>query len=449
MFKNQKLTLAYPFIFLCLFGIGSFIFGSSTTTVTSPNVIDYTMNSSDVVFLIICSAFVFLMTPGLSFFYGGMVSKKNVLSTLIKSFIATGVVTILWIFVGYSLAFGDSIFGIFGNPFTHAFFRGIVLDKAWVLAPTIPIVLFAMFQLKFAIITPALVVGGVAERIRFMGFLTFIVLFVLFVYAPIAHWTWHPNGILFKLGVIDFAGGTVVHISGGCAALAGAMVLKRRKAHVDGVKSEPANIPFVVLGTGLLWFGWFGFNAGSAMSPNKISVNALIVTNIASAVAGITWVLFDYMRKKKPSIMGFCIGAVVGLVAITPAAGFVSITHSVVIGIIAALVSNLAILGQSKSKIIDDTLDVFPCHGIGGIVGMVLTGVFASKQVNPDGPDGLLYGNTSLFFTQILGMLIVVAFSFSVSWLIFKLIHSMKLLRVSPDDEEKGLDITQHGEVYH
>jgi Amt family ammonium transporter len=390
---------------------------------------------------------VFLMTPGLAFFYGGMVHRKNVISTMIKSVVAAGVVSILWVIVGYSLCFGPSIGGFIGNPTTHLFFKGVNSGAPWSLAPTIPLSLFALFQLMFAIITPGLVVGAVAERIRFTAYILFIALFSLLVYAPIAHWTWHPDGFLFKMGVLDFAGGTVVHISAGCAALAGALVLKRRQSHIKQLEVPPANIPYVLIGTGLLWFGWFGFNAGSAGAANALSVSAFATTNTAAAAAGLSWMFFDVLRGKKPSVLGFCIGAVVGLVAITPAAGFVAIPQSIFIGVIAAIVSNLASYYKSKSSL-DDTLDVFPCHGIGGMVGILMTGIFATKTVNSGGNDGLFYGNAAFFLTQLKAMVIVVVYSFVVSFMIFKFINFILPLRVSSEEEELGLDATQHNEKY-
>jgi Amt family ammonium transporter len=404
-------------------------------------------NGADIAWISMATALVFLMTPGLAFFYGGMVHRKNVISTMIKSVVATGVVTIIWVTVGYSLCFGDSIGGWIGNPTSHLFMKGVMSGKPWSLAPTIPLGLFALFQLMFAIITPGLVVGAVAERVKFTSYILFIVLFSLFVYAPIAHWTWHPEGFLFKMGALDFAGGTVVHISAGCAALAGALVLKRRKAHLEQQEIPPANIPYVLIGTSLLWFGWFGFNAGSALGANALAVTAFVTTNTAGAAAGLSWMFFDVMRGKKPSVLGFCIGAVVGLVAITPAAGFVAVPQSIFIGFTAAIISNLAVYYKSKSKL-DDTLDVFPCHGVGGMVGMLMTGVFATKTVNGAGAEGLLYGNTEFFITQVKALVIVVAYSFLVSLLIFKAISLMLPLRVSQEEEEIGLDATQHDEKY-
>jgi Amt family ammonium transporter len=366
---------------------------------------------------------------------------------MIKSVVAAGIVSVVWVTFGYSLAFGESIGGFIGNPFTHLFYKGVNSGEPWSLAPTIPKSLFSVFQLMFAIITPGLVVGAVAERIRFTSYILFTFLFCVLVYAPLAHWSWHPDGFLFKWGALDFAGGTVVHISAGCAALAGALVLKRRKAHINGEEIPPANVPYVLIGTGLLWFGWFGFNAGSALGANALAVSAFITTNTAAAAAGLSWMFFDVVRGKKPSVLGFCIGAVVGLVAITPGAGFVGIPQSIFIGFIAAIISNVAVYYKSKSKL-DDTLDVFPCHGLGGMVGMLLTGIFATKAVNTAGNDGLFYGNAAFFFTQLKAMAIAVGYSFVVSYGIFKFINFIVPMRVSSEDEEMGLDASQHNEKY-
>ncbi|WP_345953136.1 ammonium transporter [Mucilaginibacter sp. PAMB04168] len=404
-------------------------------------------NGADIAWVIVASALVFLMTPGLAFFYGGMVTRKNVLSTMIKSVVAAGVVTVLWIVVGYSLCFGDSIGGFIGDPRTHLFFKGVNSSGPWNLAPTIPRSLFAVFQLMFAIITPGLVVGAIAERIRFTSYILFTVLFSLLVYAPLAHWSWHPKGFLAVMGVWDFAGGTVVHISAGCAALAGAIVLKRRKAHIEGLSIPPANIPYVLIGTGLLWFGWFGFNAGSALAANPLAVSAFLTTNTAAGAAGLSWMFFDVLRGKKPSVLGFCIGAVVGLVAITPGAGFVAIPQSIFIGFIAAIISNLVAHWKTTTSL-DDMLDVFPCHGVGGIVGMILTGVFATKTVNAGGPNGALYGDVGFLITQLKGLAVVIPFSFIVSFLIFKLVNLIEPLRVTTEEEELGLDASQHDERY-
>lgn len=430
-----------PFITLLIISLASIF------VPTLPNFDDGKFNGADVAWLIVATALVFLMTPGLAFFYGGMVNRKNVISTMIKSLIAAGVVSVLWVVVGYSLAFGPDISGFIGNPMSHFFFKGVNSGKPWSLAPTIPLTLFALFQLMFAIITPGLVVGALAERVRFTAFILFIILFSLLVYAPLAHWSWHPDGFLAKMGALDFAGGTVVHISAGCAALAGALVLKRRKVHIEHKEIPPANVPYVLIGTGLLWFGWFGFNAGSAGAASSLAVSAFATTNTAAGAAGLSWMFFDVLKGKKPSVIGFCVGAVVGLVAITPAAGFVAIPQSIFIGVVAAVISNFAVYYRSKSRL-DDTLDVFPCHGIGGMVGMLMTGLFATKAVNSAGNDGLFYGNPAFFFIQLKAMAIVVAYSFAVSYAIFKFINAIVPLRVSSEDEEEGLDASQHAEKY-
>lgn len=441
--KKMTFKQAAPFLVLCAIAIAAIFIPSISTFVDEKGA----YNSADIAWILVATALVFLMTPGLAFFYGGMVHRKNVISTMIKSVVAAGVVSIIWVVVGFSLCFGNSIGGVIGNPSTFLFFKGVMSGAPWSLAPTIPLGLFALFQLMFAIITPGLVVGAVAERIRFTSYILFIALFSLLVYAPIAHWTWHPDGFLFKWGVLDFAGGTVVHISAGCAALAGALVLKRRQVHLDNKEIPPANIPYVLIGTGLLWFGWFGFNAGSALAANSLAVSAFATTNTAAAAAGLSWMFFDALRGKKPSVLNFCIGAVVGLVAITPAAGFVTIPHSIFIGFIAAIISNIAVYYKQKSSL-DDTLDVFPCHGIGGMVGMLLTGIFATKTVNTGGNDGLFFGNASFFLTQVKALGIVVGYSFLVSMAIFKFIDFILPLRVSSEDELLGLDASQHNEKY-
>ena len=393
-----------------------------------------TIDSGDTAWMIVASAFVLLMTPGLSFFYGGMVSKKNIISTMLQSFIALGVISILWVLVGFSLAFGDSIGGIIGNPLTYFAFNNVGLEPNSDFSSTIPFLLFALFQLKFAIITPALITGSFAGRVRFRSYIFFMVLFSLLIYSPLAHMTWHPDGLFRNWGILDFAGGTVVHMSAGFAALAGAIFLGKRKEIIE----SPANVPYVILGTGLLWFGWFGFNAGSALGANSDAVIAFANTNIASATAMITWIFYERMLGRKMSAVGACIGAVVGLVAITPAAGFVNIGQSMFIGFIAAIISNYAIHLKNKTNV-DDTLDVFPSHGVGGIVGMLLTAVFA-KQV------GLIYGQTDTFLYHLLGLVLVSVFCFFGSYLLYMFVDRVLTMRVREDQEERGLDLSQHGE---
>jgi len=445
--SRRKAKQILPFVVLVAVAIFAMFIKPTADYVPGPN--DPQYSSADIAWVLVSTALVFLMTPGLAFFYGGMVHRKNVISTMIKSTVAAGVVGVLWVVCGFSLAFGESIGGFIGNPQTYAFYEGVKGGAAWPLANTIPLSLFSLFQLMFAIITPGLVVGAVAERIRFTAYLLFIVLFSLLVYAPVAHWSWHPEGFLAKMGAWDFAGGTVVHITAGCAALAGAIVLKRRRSHIEQKEIPPANVPYVLIGTGLLWFGWFGFNAGSAVGATSLAVNAFGTTTTAAASAGLGWMFFDVIKGKKPSVLGFCIGAVVGLVAITPAAGFVGIQQSIIIGLVGALVSNIAVSVKQKSKL-DDTLDVFPCHGLGGIVGMLLTGVFASTAAHgiKGGPEGLFYGNPEFFFIQLKAMLIVATYSFVVSFAIFKFINFVVPLRVSESEEEEGLDASQHDEKY-
>ena len=392
------------------------------------------IDSGDTAWMIVASAFVLLMTPGLSFFYGGMVSKKNIISTMLQSFIALGVVSILWVLIGFSLAFGDSIGGIIGNPLTYFAFNNVGLEPNPDFTSTIPFLLFALFQLKFAIITPALITGSFAGRVRFRSYIFFMVLFSLLIYSPLAHMTWHPDGLFRNWGILDFAGGTVVHMSAGFAALAGAIFLGKRKKIIE----SPANVPYVILGTGLLWFGWFGFNAGSALGANSDAVIAFANTNIASATAMITWVFYERMLGRKMSAVGACIGAVVGLVAITPAAGFVNIGQSMFIGFIAAIISNYAIHLKNKTNV-DDTLDVFPSHGVGGIVGMLLTAVFA-EQV------GLIYGQTDTFLYHLLGLALVSVYCFFGSYLLYMIVDMILTMRVREDQEERGLDLSQHGE---
>jgi ammonium transporter, Amt family len=396
--------------------------------------------TGSIAWMLVASSMVLLMTPGLAFFYGGMVSKKNIISTMLQSFIALGVVSLLWYVVGFSLAFGDDLggMGIIGNPATFFMFNNVGTAIHPTLGGGLPLVLFAAFQLKFAIITPALITGSFAERVRFWGYVVFINLFIIFIYCPLAHMAWHPEGLLFKKGVLDFAGGTVVHISAGIAALVGSIVLGKRK---ESGETLPVNIPFVILGTGLLWFGWFGFNAGSALAANGMAVKAFVNTNLASAVAALAWIMMDTIRGKKPSALGACIGAVVGLVAITPAAGYVNYGPSLFIGFAAAIVSNYAVVLFKKTGI-DDTLDVFPCHGIGGITGMILTAVFATE-----GGKGIITGEWNLFMQHMIALSIVVPFVFIMSWIAFKVTAIITPLRVGEDEELEGLDISQHDET--
>ena len=393
------------------------------------------IDAGDTAWMLVSTAFVLLMTPGLAFFYGGMVNRRNVISTMMQSFICMGVVSVLWVLVGYSLAFGDSLGGVIGDPRTFGLFAGVGLSPRE--GETIPHLLFALFQMKFAVITPALITGSFAERVRFRAYLLFTVLFVCLIYCPLAHMTWGPGGLFLAWGVLDFAGGTVVHMSAGFAALAGAYYLGKRREQTH----DPANVPYVILGTAMLWFGWFGFNAGSALGANSAAVVAFANTMMASAAAMIAWAFFDRARDRKMSAVGACIGAVVGLVAITPAAGFVSLGEAVFIGTVSALISNLAVEYKNRTQL-DDTLDVFPCHGLGGIVGMLLTAVFAGAA-----EGGLLSsGSWALVGYHLAALAITAVLAFGGSLLLYRLVDAVLALRVTERQERKGLDLSQHGE---
>ncbi|QKJ28648.1 ammonium transporter [Mucilaginibacter mali] len=425
-----------PFAILVVVVILAFIYPGNVAA-AKPGVFD----KADTAWLLISTALVLLMTPGLAFFYGGMVRKKNVISTMLQSFVCMGLITIIWVVFGFSLAFGEDVggMGLVGSP--KSFF--MMQNTTGVLWGTIPVILFAMFQLKFAVITPALITGAFAERIRFNSYLIFITLFIVIIYIPLAHATWHPQGMFFKMGVLDFAGGTVVHMSAGWAALASALYLKKRNEVEEA--HTPARISYVILGTGLLWFGWFGFNAGSALGANDLASTALATTTTASAAAAMSWIFFDILRGKKPSALGACIGAVVGLVAVTPAAGFITVSSSLIVGIVSAVVSNLMVIWRSKTSI-DDTLDVFPCHGVGGMMGMLLTGMLSTKSVNAAGAEGLFFGETTLFITHLKALVIVSVFAFFGSLLLLKITDLISPLRVTPEEEVMGLDISQHDE---
>jgi Amt family ammonium transporter len=438
----RKIILSVILIIILVLSIFS-IFLFPENKILSNHVIPLKLDTGDTAWMLAATGLVLIMTPGLGFFYGGMVGKKNVISTVLQSVMAMVIVSVLWVVVGFGLCYGPSIGGFVGNPSSNLFFNGVSANTAWESAPTIPFILFALFQAKFAIITPALITGAFAERVRFWAYLLYMVLFIVFVYAPLCHMTWHPDGLFFGWGVLDFAGGTVVHMSAGWAALAGAIFLGKRKVQ----KSNPARITYVLLGTGLLWFGWFGFNAGSALGSNVLAAQAIGTTTVAAAASAMGWVFLDKILGHKLSAMGVSIGAVVGLVAITPAAGFVTIPSALAIGFIASFISNLVVSKFPKGKV-DDALDVFACHGVGGMVGMVLTGVFASKSVNPivGKNQGLIYGDSTLFLIQIKALVLVSIFAFVVSFALFFVVNKITPLRVSEDKEQLGLDITQHGE---
>ena len=404
------------------------------------------VNPADMAWVTMASALVMLMTPALGFFYGGLVRRKNIAYTIVQCLAIFAIVSLTWTLWGYSLAFGQSTNGYIGN-----------LDKALLNnvgvtspladqfgAPGITELLYYAFQLMFAAITPALIVGAFAERIRFRSLLIFVILWSTIVYCPIAYWVWNPNGWIKNLGAIDLAGGTVVHVSAGLSALAAAIVVGPR-TNREKTEAKPSNVPFVILGAALLWFGWFGFNAGSALSASELAVSAFVVTNLSAAAATVSWMVIDTLVKGKPSATGIAIGAVCGLVAITPASGFVTPSSAILIGLIAGVVSNLVSTWRVRTRL-DDALDVFACHGVGGIWGSIATGLFATTAVNPAGANGLFYGNPSQFLVQVEAVLAVIVFAFVVSFVLLKIINVFSKLRVTPEEEEQGLDLSQCGE---
>lgn len=409
---------------------------------------------ANVAWMITATIFVLMMTPGLSFFYGGMVRRKNVISTMLQSFIVMGFVSVLWVAVGFSLAFGDDICHIIGRPTDFFLFSNVGvanvlpgatgLSQIGLATTTIPLALFALFQMKFAIITPSLITGAFAERIHFAGFLLFMLLWTLVVYCPLAHCTWHPEGLFGMLHVHDYAGGIVVHAASGVAALAGALFLGKRRdvAHTE----KPANVPFVLLGAALLWLGWFGFNGGSSLAADGTAILAFLNTNTAAATAMVAWIALDALRGRKPSAMGAAIGAVVGLVAITPCAGWVSAGQSVFIALFITVCCNMAVAWKSYSRVLDDALDVFPTHGLGGILGTVLTGIFAYDYFADGNPDFI---SRSQFLTNhILVLAGVFAYTFAMSYFLYWLTDRLIPMRVSSRQESIGLDASQHNEEY-
>jgi Amt family ammonium transporter len=392
-------------------------------------------------FVIFSAALVMLMVPGLALFYGGLVRSKNVLSTTMHSYAALIIISILWILIGYSLAFGPDFHGIIG-VFDWAFLSNIGIEPNGDYAATIPHLLFVIFQMMFAAITVAVISGSFAERMRFGAFVLFIILWSIFVYDPIAHWVWGNGGWLRNLGVLDFAGGNVVEINSGISGLVAALVIgKRKKATPD-----PHHIPMAILGGGLLWFGWFGFNAGSALAINGVSVNAFLTTNTAAAAGGISWLILEWVINKKPTVLGTITGAIAGLVAITQSAGFVTPLASIAIGFIGGLVSFLAIVYLKRKLGYDDALDAFGCHGIAGLWGAVATGLFSTTSVNPAGANGLFYGSAELLKVNIIAALSCAIYAGAVTFIILKLISLVTKLRTDKEEESSGLDLSLHGE---
>jgi ammonium transporter, Amt family len=401
------------------------------------------LNGGDTAWMLVATAMVMVMLPGLALFYGGLVRRKNVLSTIMHSFFGLALVSVVWVLIGFSLAFGKDITGVglLGGP-EYVGFSNVGLEPNPTYGPTIPFVLFAGFQLMFAAITPALITGAFAERKRFASFVIFTVAWSLLVYSPIAHWVWATDGWLYKLGALDFAGGTVVHASSGVSALVVALLIGRRKA--NGERMEPHDIPMTVLGAGLLWFGWFGFNAGSALTAGGLAANALVVTNTAAAAATISWVLIAYAHKRKVSVLGAACGAVAGLVAITPASGFVTAGGALVIGLVVGALCYSATLLRERLRI-DDALDVFSVHGVGGVFGALATGVFATTAINAF--PGLIDGNPGQLATQAIAVAATIAYSVVATYAIVKAVGFVLGLRVPSHEEEVGLDLAVHGEV--
>ncbi|HAH19775.1 MAG TPA: ammonia channel protein [Candidatus Omnitrophica bacterium] len=402
------------------------------------------INSGDTAFVLMSAALVLLMTPALAFFYGGMVKRKNVLGILMQCFILMCVISLQWVLYGYSLSFAPGE-GFWGG-FSWAGLTNVGLEPYADYAGTIPHQAFMIFQAMFAIITPALILGAFAERMKFSSFLVIMILWATFVYDPVCHWVWGLGGFIRKLGALDFAGGTVVHINAGIAALVTALAIGKRK-NFNHSPTPPHNVPFIVLGAGLLWFGWFGFNSGSALAANGIAVNAFVVTNTAAAAAGLSWALLDWMFNGKPTIFGCVTGVVAGLVAITPAAGFVNVISAIIIGVVVSIICFISVTVLKPKLGYDDSLDAFGVHGVGGIWGALATGLFASKSVNPAGADGLFYGNPQLFIIQLKAVGITVLYSLIVTFAIYKIVDMVMGVRASEKDEVVGLDLTQHHEA--
>jgi Amt family ammonium transporter len=410
------------------------------------------INTGNTAWMIVATALVFLMTlPGLAFFYGGLVRRKNVLNILMQCFIIAAAITIEWVVIGYSLSFGSAKGALapFIGGFEWAFLKGISMNDVspyYISQPVerIPHIVFILFQCMFAIITPALIVGAFAERIKFKGFFIFTILWALLVYNPVAHWVWSADGWLFNMGVLDFAGGTVVHINAGIAALVMALLIGKRKG-LNGAPTTPHNIPFVVLGAGLLWFGWFGFNAGSGLAADGLAGSAFLVTHVATAMAALTWALLDWIFHRTPSTIGIATGAVAGLVAITPAAGFVGISGALAIGLIVSLVSFYAVSVIKPRLGYDDTLDAFGVHGVGGIIGALATGIFATPSIQ-SAYSGLIAGNPKQLLIQLVATLAVLLYSGVLTFILFKIIDKTTGIRVDDRIEEEGLDIYEHGE---
>jgi len=402
------------------------------------------MNAGDTAFVLFSAALVMLMTPGLALFYGGMARNKNVLGTLMQSFILLGIITVEWVLWGYSTAFGPDHGGIIGG-LNWLGLQGVGMEPSATYGPTIPHMAFMVFQCMFAIITPALITGAFAERVKFSAFMLFSILWATLVYNPLAHWVWGVGGWMAKMGALDFAGGTVVHISSGISALAAALIIGKRRGYGTAA-FIPHNLPMTVTGAGLLWLGWFGFNAGSALAANGLAANAFVVTHVASAAAALSWITIEWMHRGRPTTLGAASGAVAGLVAITPGSGFVGPIAALIIGALAGIICYGGILLKSKLGY-DDSLDVVGIHGLGGTWGALATGLFASTLINPNGANGLFFGNPAQLWIQFITVIATATFAFVMTSIILKVVDLIVGLRVTEEDEERGLDISQHNET--
>ena len=424
------------FLFFIIITGFSIVYAKDTATVL-------TVDKGDTAWLLVSTALVMLMTPGLALFYGGMVRRKNVLGTIMQSFIALGVVSIQWVLIGYSLAFGPDIGHFIGN-LSWAGLNGVGFAPNPDYAPTVPHQAYMMFQMMFAVITPALITGAFAERFKFSTYLIFLLLWSTFVYCPIAHWVWGVGGWIRNMGALDFAGGLVVHISSGTAALVAAIMVGKRKVHMDEV-TKPNNLTMTLTGAALLWFGWFGFNAGSALTSGSLATSAFVATHIAAAAATLSWLFTEWIHQGRPTALGAASGAVAGLVAITPASGFVNPMAALIIGLGVGVLCYFAVGAKNKLGY-DDSLDAVGVHGVGGTFGALMVGLFASRAINPAGTDGLLYGNMNILGIQAISVLATIAYSFTVTWILLKILDKTLGIRVKGEDELDGLDLSQHGE---
>jgi len=436
MEKNIMKIFRFVFLlFLIVTGVST-VYAKDTAPI-------FTVDKGDTAWLLVSTALVMLMTPGLALFYGGMVRRKNVLGTIMQSFIALGIVSIQWILIGYSLAFGPDI-GHFIGSLSWAGLNGVGITPNPDYAPTVPHQAYMMFQMMFAVITPALITGAFAERFKFKSYLLFLLLWSTFVYCPIAHWVWGVGGWIRNMGALDFAGGLVVHISSGTAALAAAIMVGKRKVHFEEI-TKPNNLTMTLTGAALLWFGWFGFNAGSALTSGSLATSAFVATHIAAAAATLSWLFTEWIDHGQPTALGAASGAVAGLVAITPCAGFVGPLAALIIGIGVGILCYFAVGAKNKLGY-DDSLDAVGVHGVGGTFGAIMVGLFAAKAINPAGSDGLFFGNLHLIGVQAISVLATIAYSFTVTWIILKILDKTLGIRVKGEDELDGLDLSQHGE---